>query len=686
VAKKRPLHAAPFVASDSPRHRPRSFAALLGGVPFGHPLGDRETFALLDRFTELGGNFIDTARIYSDWVPGEKRRSERVLGDWVKARGGRERAGDGHGGLVIATKGAHPLIETLDVSRTSAVELRDDLEGSLRTLRLETIDLYWLHRDDASHPVGHFIDVLNTFQREGKIRSFGASNWTAARLRTANEYARATGQNGFSANQPFWCLGCRAAKPPPFTGYVLSTPRRGVFHRETGLAVIPTRRRRTVFLEAGASEGPAAARSCRARVPHSAHLAAGDIVVRLAREKGVAPSAIVLGYLWSRPFPVVPIIGSRMPAQVEDSAAAVEVRLSREELQQLETVSGPDCRWNNGAGVCQGFLLDSPWSLLNSSRNDRSLPPHARLPYLQEATRLLGWRARALSPRVRGDARGGRRVVQHRRRRIRRLPRPNGAGKTTTLKMLSGLIYPTSGTARVAGFDPTKRENAYRRLFALVMGQKTSSGGTCPPSSRSISCARSTGCRRTNSKKSLDELVALLDVEKKLNVMVRELSLGERMKMELIAALLHRPRVLFLDERQSGLDVVSQKNVRSFLRDYNRRHRVTILLTSHYMADIKELCERVVVIHKGKKIYDGALGRLGERGRREEENHHVRARRRRGLSRDVEIGLRRNESARRRTANSRSTCPAKTSSRSRRKSSAPAPSPTSQSKTSRWKT
>ena len=115
-------------------------------------------------------------------------------------------------------------------------------------------------------------------------------------------------------------------------------------------------------------------------------------------------------------------------------------------------------------------------------------------------------------------------------------------------------------------------------------------------------------------KSTLDELVNLLDIEKKLNVMVRELSLGERMKMELIAALLHRPRVLFLDEPTIGLDVVSQRAVRNFLRDYNRRHRVTILLTSHYMADIQELCERVIVIHKGTKIYDGALARLENAG------------------------------------------------------------------------
>ena len=191
---------------------------------------------------------------------------------------------------------------------------------------------------------------------------------------------------------------------------------------------------------------------------------------------------------------------------------------------------------------------------------------------------------------------------------------PNGAGKTTTLKMLSGLIFPTSGSARVAGHDPTRRENAYRRIFALVLGQKNQLWWDLP-AIESFNLLRAIyALPAAQYQETLDELVALLGVGPKLNVMVRELSLGERMKMELIAALLHRPRVLFLDEPTIGLDVVSQKNVRQFLRDYNRRHRVTILLTSHYMADIQELCERVIVIHRGRKIYDGALDRLENAG------------------------------------------------------------------------
>ncbi len=187
---------------------------------------------------------------------------------------------------------------------------------------------------------------------------------------------------------------------------------------------------------------------------------------------------------------------------------------------------------------------------------------------------------------------------------------PNGAGKTTTLKMLAGLIHPTSGTARVAGFEPAKRENAYRRIFALVLGQKNQLWWDLPASESFALLRAIYGLSAADCQRTLDELVDLLDVRSKLNVMVRELSLGERMKMELIAALLHRPRVLFLDEPTIGLDVVSQRAVRQFLQDYNRRYKVTILLTSHYMADIQKLCERVIVIHRGSKIYDGNLDRL----------------------------------------------------------------------------
>jgi ABC-2 type transport system ATP-binding protein len=190
---------------------------------------------------------------------------------------------------------------------------------------------------------------------------------------------------------------------------------------------------------------------------------------------------------------------------------------------------------------------------------------------------------------------------------------PNGAGKTTTLKMLSGLIYPTSGQARVLGYVPWQRADAFRRQFALVMGQKNQLWWDLPAADsfqllREIYLIPADEFRQT-----LGELTELLGVEKLTRQAVRELSLGERMKMELIAALLHRPRVLLLDEPTIGLDVVAQGTIQRCLRDYHATRGVTTLLTSHYMRDVEALCERVIVINHGTLIHDGPLSEIVER-------------------------------------------------------------------------
>jgi ABC-2 type transport system ATP-binding protein len=190
---------------------------------------------------------------------------------------------------------------------------------------------------------------------------------------------------------------------------------------------------------------------------------------------------------------------------------------------------------------------------------------------------------------------------------------PNGAGKTTTLKMLSGILYPTSGTARVMGFTPWERKNDYRRQFALVMGQKNQLWWDLPAQESLYLNKEIYGVTDKAYQEVLDEMTELLQVKRLLGIMVRELSLGERMKFELIASLLHRPRVLFLDEPTIGLDVVAQKNIREFIKDYNRRTKTTIVLTSHYMNDIQALCDRVVVINHGKKVYDGRLDSVVEK-------------------------------------------------------------------------
>lgn len=184
---------------------------------------------------------------------------------------------------------------------------------------------------------------------------------------------------------------------------------------------------------------------------------------------------------------------------------------------------------------------------------------------------------------------------------------PNGAGKTTTLKMLSGILYPTSGEAKVLGYIPWKRQAAYQKQFALVMGQKNQLWWDLPAMESFILNKEIYEVDDKNFKKSLEELMEVLDVKEFINIPVRKLSLGQRMKCELIAALLHKPKVLFLDEPTIGLDVVSQQNIREFIKKYNEENKTTIILTSHYMEDIERLCKRVIIIDNGRIMYDGGL-------------------------------------------------------------------------------
>jgi ABC-2 type transport system ATP-binding protein len=190
---------------------------------------------------------------------------------------------------------------------------------------------------------------------------------------------------------------------------------------------------------------------------------------------------------------------------------------------------------------------------------------------------------------------------------------PNGAGKTTTLKMLAGLLFPTSGSAKVLGHTPWERHDDYRRQFALILGQKNQLWWDLPARESLELNAKIYGIPKERFEKTVGEMTELLNVKEKLNVSVRELSLGERMKMELIASLLHQPKVLFLDEPTIGLDVTSQKTVRDFIRRHNAEHKTTILLTSHYMADIQELCQRVIIIDHGKIFFDGKLNEIVDR-------------------------------------------------------------------------
>jgi ABC-2 type transport system ATP-binding protein len=187
---------------------------------------------------------------------------------------------------------------------------------------------------------------------------------------------------------------------------------------------------------------------------------------------------------------------------------------------------------------------------------------------------------------------------------------PNGAGKTTTLKCLSGLIYPTSGDISVLGYKPFDRDHSFLRSISLVMGQKSQLWWDLPPMESYLLYKEMYDIPAKQFKDTLDELTDLLELADILKVQVRKLSLGQRMKCELVAQLLHRPKILFLDEPTIGLDIVMQQKIRSFVRQYNEKYNATILLTSHYMDDVEELCKRVIIINHGKLLYDGLLSEI----------------------------------------------------------------------------
>lgn len=187
---------------------------------------------------------------------------------------------------------------------------------------------------------------------------------------------------------------------------------------------------------------------------------------------------------------------------------------------------------------------------------------------------------------------------------------PNGAGKTTTLKCLSGLLYPSGGSVRVLGYKPFDRKTLFLKQISLVLGQKNQLWWDLPAMETFLLNKEIYGVSKEGFNETVEHLSEILDVKDFVNIPVRNLSLGQRMKMELIAALIHKPKVLFLDEPTIGLDLVMQKKIRSFLKEYNEKYKATIILTSHYMEDVQELCKRVIVINFGKVIYDGDLDKL----------------------------------------------------------------------------
>jgi aryl-alcohol dehydrogenase-like predicted oxidoreductase len=302
----------------------------LGTGEFGSKLDRAASWRLLDEFVDAGGNFIDTANVYGDWIRGTKSNSEKTIGAWLAQRGKRER-------LVVATKGAHPLLTSMDVPRCAPHEIIHDIEQSLRHLQTDVIDLYWLHRDDPTRPTGEMIETLAGQVKAGKIRSFGCSNWRVERIAAANAYAAAQGLPGFVADQMLWNAAALDSAALPDQTMVAMEPALYAYHRQTGLAAIPYSSQAHGLLHKLAAGNAAAIRTNHSKIYSlAANRRRAAAAQALAQELGVSLTAIVLGYLQSQPFVTIPIIGARTLPHLHDSLAGDGVRLDEAQRAMID--------------------------------------------------------------------------------------------------------------------------------------------------------------------------------------------------------------------------------------------------------------------------------------------------------------------------------------------------------------
>ena len=300
----------------------------LGSTVIGPRVSPDEYFALLDAFVEAGGTFLDTAHVYSNWAPGPRSISEKTIGAWLKATGARQR-------IVLATKGGHPEPGPDRVSRLSPAEIVGDLDESLEFLGVDSVDLYWLHRDDPNRPAGEMLEVVNEQARLGKIRYFGCSNWRPDRIREAHAYAAAHNLQSFVASQIMWSL----AVPNPgivAVDHADMDNEAEVFYATAGMSVHAfTSQARGFFTKAAAGGLDSLNPRLHRDFENPATLARLQRAQRLARDLGTTVTAVVLASITSRPFVGVPILGCANLDQLRDSLGDVDLTLSAESLRFL---------------------------------------------------------------------------------------------------------------------------------------------------------------------------------------------------------------------------------------------------------------------------------------------------------------------------------------------------------------
>ncbi len=301
---------------------------VLGTDYFGSGVDQDLAFQILDAYVAAGGNMLDTARCYADWVPGGAGASERTIAQWLARSGARAR-------VLVSTKGGHPRLESMHQSRISLDTVSRDLEQSLRVLDIDRVDIYWLHRDDESQPVEKIMDMLAAVASTGSIRAMGCSNWRAERMEAANQYASRQGIPRFCASQLQWSLARSSATAQEDATRVVMDPAELARYRHNRVPVVAYTAQAKGFFSRPLS-GPNAANDKSLRwFMHPVNLARRQRVQQLSARTGLSPTAIALGYILNNGIDAMALIGPRTVAQLEDSMQAADVALSPGELAYL---------------------------------------------------------------------------------------------------------------------------------------------------------------------------------------------------------------------------------------------------------------------------------------------------------------------------------------------------------------
>jgi aryl-alcohol dehydrogenase-like predicted oxidoreductase len=301
-------------------------AICMGSTSIGSAIDPATSFRLLDVYAEAGGNFVDTASVYANWLPVEKHASEKTIGRWLKQSGRREQ-------FVVATKGAHPELATMHIARMSRREIEADLNASLRNLQTDVIDLYWLHRDDPTQPVEDILETMNAQVRAGKIRHFGCSNWSAARITAAQQAAADMGVDGFVADQMMWSLAVIDPAGIPDKTTVAMNPELYAYHMQSGMAALAYSSQAGGLFHKLVAGNDAVGRA----YPLGPNRERLKRVQSLCAQTGLTITQVVLGFLMAQPFVTVPIVGCRTEAQLRDSLTAADVTLTPEQVDSLRT-------------------------------------------------------------------------------------------------------------------------------------------------------------------------------------------------------------------------------------------------------------------------------------------------------------------------------------------------------------